>query len=125
MSTNPAKTPYNDSKAEDNMRAARGGGPTTNAEDNTPHDVFNTSGNEPVRDKVADPNKGIPVTRYFTKDGTPVEPSSVPHIDGDDRKPRQRDDVIEVVEYEDKEGSVVTHDSLKARQEDEEAGKDN
>lgn len=92
------------------------GGVTDKETDN----VFNTSGGEPVRDRTADKSKGKPVTRFFTKDGTPVEPSSVepsgtPYaLKGGD--PSTRDDVVAAVEYLDEDGSTVTHDSLKASQ---------
>lgn len=91
------------------------GGISPAASDNG--DVFNTSGSQPVRDRTADPKKGQPVTRYFTKDGTPVEPSTVPpavtpsNLAGFDAS--KRDDLVEVVEYLDEGGNVVTHDSLK------------
>lgn len=94
---------------------------------NTPHDVFATSGSEPVRDKKPDPSKGIPVTRFFTKDGTPVEPSTVPaaqtpsNLAGQD--PSKRDDVIAAVEYKDESGATVTHDSLKGKREADKANK--
>lgn len=86
---------------------------------NTPHDVFATSGSEPVRDREVDKSKGTPVTRYFTKDGTPVEPSNLPgptpsNLAGPDPD-KIPDDIITAVEYMDEGGSVVTHDSLKGR----------
>ena len=93
------------------------GGVTTKSEDNIPHDIFDTKGSEPVRDRKADPSKGTPVTRYFTKDGTPVEPSTVPpavtpsNLAGFDAS--KRDDLVEVVEYLDEGGNTVTHDNLK------------
>jgi len=83
--------------------------------------IFNTSGSEPVRDRTADKSKGTPVTRYFTKDGTPVEPSTVPpaktpaNLAGFDAS--KRDDLVEAVEYIDENGSTVTNDSLKAKSE--------
>jgi hypothetical protein len=86
---------------------------------NLPHDPFATKGSEPVRDKSPDDSKGRPITRFFTKDGTPVEPSSVPpagtpyHLKGPDPE-ATRPDVIAVVEYLDEDGNTVTHDSLKA-----------
>lgn len=84
---------------------------------NSPHDPFATSGNEPVRDKTPDASKGTPVTRYFTKDGTPIEPSSLPEhtpssLAGPDMD-KIGDDVVAAVEYLDEDGSTVTHDSLK------------
>lgn len=93
------------------------GGITTNDEAvNTPHDVFKTEGNQPVRDKTPDDSKGTPVKRFFTKDGTPVEPSTVPgaqtpsNLAGHDAS--KRDDVVEAWEYLDNSGSTVTHDNL-------------
>jgi hypothetical protein len=83
--------------------------------------VFSTSGSEPVRDKTVDESKGTPVTRYFTKDGTPVEPSTVPpavtpaNLSGFDHT--KRDDIVAAVEYIDESGATVTHDSLKAAKE--------
>lgn len=97
------------------------GGITSKHEDNIPHNVFNTEGNQPVRDKVADESKGTPVTRYFTKDGTPVEPSTVPpaatpsNLQGFDAS--KRDDIVAVVEYVDEAGSTVTHDMLESNKE--------
>lgn len=105
-----------DKQSEDNLRHAQGGGITSKPEDNSPHDVFNTSGGEPVRDKEADPSKGIPITRYFTKDGTPVEPTTAITYPSA-AEPVLRDDVIAVVEYQDEGGNTVTHDSLKASKE--------
>jgi hypothetical protein len=100
------------------------GGVTNAVKDtNTPHDPFATTGNEPVRDREPDTSKGTPVTRFFTRDGTPVEPSTVPpavtpsNLAGQD--PDKRDDVVAVVEYLDESGSTVTHDSLAARKEEE------
>lgn len=98
--------------------APQTGGVTDAVKDtNTPHDPFATSGDEPVRDRKPDPSKGTPVTRFFTKDGTPVEPTTVPpartpaNLAGQD--PDKRDDVIAVVEYLDESGNTVTHNSLK------------
>lgn len=97
----------------------RTGGVTTKQEDNIPHDIFNTSGSEPIRDRTPDASKGTPVTRFFTKDGTPVEPATVPpaktpaNLAGPDAS--KRDDIVEVVEYVDEGGNTVTHDSLKAK----------
>lgn len=88
---------------------------------NVPSDPFATSGDEPVRDKTPDPSKGTPVTRFFTKEGTPVEPSSVEpegtpfELKGPD--PKTRDDVVAVTEYLDESGATVTHNSLKAKTE--------
>lgn len=95
-----------------------GGVSSTAAEDG---DLFNTEGSGPVRDKEADPSKGTPVTRFFTKDGTPVEPSTIPtgvtpsNLAGPDAN--MRDDVVAVVEYIDEGGNTVTHDSLKSKEE--------
>ena len=88
---------------------------------NTPHDVFATSGAEPVRDRKPDPSKGTPVTRFFTKDGTPVEPTTLPgftpsNLAGPDPD-KIPEDIISATEYLDEAGSVVTHDSLKAAKE--------
>jgi hypothetical protein len=111
-----------DTKKSDSVGDARTGGVTTSVKDTaTPHDPFATSGNEPVRDKTVDESKGTPVTRFFTKDGTPVEPTTVPpavtpsNLAGQD--PDKRDDVVAVVEYIDESGATVTHDSLKAKRE--------
>lgn len=81
--------------------------------------VFGTTGGEPVRDKTADDSKGRPVTRFFTEDGTPVEPSSIspsstPYALQAPDPEVTRPDVIEAVEYVDEDGNTVTHDSLKA-----------
>lgn len=105
------------------VRAPETGGITDAREDNTPHDPFATSGNEPVRDRKPDASKGIPVTRFFTKDGTPVEPANLPgqtpsNLAGPDPD-KMPDNVIAVVEYKDESGSTVTHDSLKAKEESE------
>jgi hypothetical protein len=87
-------------------------------------DLFNTEGNQPVRDKEADESKGTPVTRFFTKDGTPVEPSTIPtgvtpsNLTGPNAD--MRDDVVAVVEYIDEGGNTVTHDSLKTKEESKE-----
>lgn len=95
---------------------------------NVPHDVFATSGSQPVRDRTADPSKGTPVTRFFTKEGTPVEPSSLPPakdvVDYATAGPSadSRDDVVAAVEYIDESGAPVTHDSLKAKQEADTSG---
>lgn len=91
---------------------------------NTPKDIFATSGSGPVRDKKADPEKGTPVTRYFTKEGTPVEGSNLAghtpsNLAGPDPD-KMRDDVIEAVEYIDSSGNTVTHDSLKSKEESKE-----
>lgn len=86
--------------------------------------IFDTGDNGPVRDKEADPSKGTPVTRFFTKDGTPVEPSTIPtgvtpsNLAGPD--PDMRDDVVAVVEYIDEGGNTVTNDSLKTKEESKE-----
>lgn len=95
------------------------GGVTSKPSDNVPEEILKTSGNEPVRDKKADPKKGTPVTRFFTKEGTPVEPSSINAsgspfaLSGPDPATRP-DDVVAVTEYEDENGNPVTHNSLKA-----------
>lgn len=101
---------------------ARTGGVTTSTVDTEGGDIFATSGNQPVRDKVADESKGTPVSRFFTKDGTPVEPTTIPtgvtpsNLAGPN--PGTRDDVIGVVEYVDPvTGATVTHDNLKAKRE--------
>ena len=119
-------TAKSDSAADKRTDTATGdapqtGGVTSHDESvNVPHDVFATSGSEPVRDKTADESKGTPVTRYFTKDGTPVEPSTLPpnktpaNLAGFDH---EKADVIAAVEYVDENGSTVTHDSLKAAKE--------
>ena len=97
--------------------APRTGGVTNKQTDS----IFGTSGNEPVRDKTPDTSKGTPVTRFFTKDGTPVEPTTVPaaqtpaNLAGFDAS--KRDDIVEAVEYVDESGATVTHDSLKADKE--------
>lgn len=88
---------------------------------NIPHDVFDTKGSEPVRDRVADPSKGTPVTRFFNKDGTPREPSNLAgptpsNLAGPDPD-KVPDDVITAVEYLDEGGSTVTHDTLKSKSE--------
>lgn len=89
--------------------------------------VFSTSGGEPVRDRKPDDSKGQPVTRFFTKDGTPVEPSSVQpagapyELSGP--SPSTRPDVVAAVEYLDEDGSTVTHDSLKATKDAEKKSK--
>lgn len=88
---------------------------------NTDKDVFDTGANGPVRDRVADESKGTPVARYFTKDGTPVEPASLPgkvtpsNLAGKDLEARP--DVVTAIEYIDAGGNTVTHDSLKANKE--------
>lgn len=115
-----SKEPITNPKASPAVQPQTGG-VTSKAEPNVPHDIFNTSGSEPVRDKEADESKGTPVTRYFTKDGTPVEPSTLAgftpsNLAGPDPD-KMRDDVIPVVEYTDEGGSTVTHDSLKAKRE--------
>lgn len=107
--------------ADKNATPPQTGG-VTSKNTSTPSEanIFNTKGNEPVRDRKADPSKGQPVTRYFTKDGTPVEPSS---INGNPSKdfatagpdPSTRDDVVTAVEYVDETGATVTHDNLKAK----------
>lgn len=80
-------------------------------------DVFGTTGNEPVRTKTADESIGTPVKRYFTKDGTPVEPSTVPpavtpaNLSGFDAS--KRPDIVEAFEYLDETGGVVTHENRK------------
>lgn len=81
--------------------------------------VFGTSGGEPVRDRTPDDSKGRPVTRFFTEDGTPVEPSSIPPAGAPYalRGPQPevtRPDVVAAVEYVDEDGNTVTHDSAKA-----------
>lgn len=95
---------------------------------NTPKsedELFNTSGNEPVRDRKADPKKGFPVTRWFTKDGTPVEPGSIPVTKFDEEPDLEaRPDVVAVVEYTNAEGDTITHDMLKKQHEDEARKKD-
>lgn len=79
--------------------------------------IFNTSGSEPVRDRTPDESKGQPVKRFFTKDGTPVEPSSLKpegtpyHLKNPTAE--DREDVIEAWEYLDADGAAVTHDSVK------------
>jgi|SRR5688572_26046943 len=85
-------------------------------------DLFATKGSEPVRDRKPDPSKGTPVTRYFKKDGTPLEPSNLSgptpsNLAGPDPD-KIPDDVVEVVEYLDEAGSTVTHDSLKGEQDE-------
>lgn len=102
--------------------APRTGGVTdTDKSTNVPHSPFDTSGDEPVRDREPDSSKGTPVTRFFTKDGTPVEPTTVPaavtpaNLAGQD--PDKRDDIVAVVEYLDESGNTVTHNSLKASKE--------
>lgn len=108
---------------KESVRAPETGGVTDLHEDNIPHEIFATSGNEPVRDRKPDASKGTPVTRFFTKDGTPVEPATVPpaqtpaNLAGQD--PSKRDDLVAVVEYKDEGGNTVTHDSLKAKRESE------
>lgn len=97
-----------------------GGVTSQDTSPNVANDVFDTSGSEPVRDKTADPAKGQPVTRYFTKEGTPVEPSSIKpsgsayEMSAPD--PATRADVVAAVEYLDETGSPVTHDSLAAKE---------
>lgn len=104
------------------MAEAQVGGVTSKPSTNVPESIFDTKGNQPVRDKEADPSKGTPVTRYFTKDGTPVEPSSINAsgapfaLKGPDVSTRP-DEVIAVTEYTDELGNTVTHDSLKAKKE--------
>lgn len=74
-----------------------------------------------VRDRQPDPSKGTPVKRFFTKDGTPVEPTTVPtgvtpsNLAAPDEN--MRDDVVAAWEYLDDGGNVVTQDSLKTKQE--------
>lgn len=99
----------------------REGGITTNDTPvNSPSDVFSTEGNKPVRDKSPDGSKGTPVKRFFTKDGTPVEPSTVPgavtpsNLSGHDAS--KRPDIVEAWEYLGKDGSTLTNDGLKAAQ---------
>lgn len=84
-------------------------------------DVLDTEANQPVRDKEPDASKGTPIKRFFTKEGTPVEPSSVPNgvtpasnVNPDEN---MRDDVIAVWEYKDASGNTVTHDALKRERE--------
>lgn len=98
-------------------KTPREGGITdTDTSVNVPNDVFSTEGNQPVRDKTADPSKGTPVKRFFTKDGTPVEPATVPgaatpaNLAGHDAS--KRPDVVEAYEYLNEDGSTVTHDNL-------------
>ena len=93
---------------------------TSDPNPNVPKDVFNTSGSQPVRDKTADESKGTPVTRYFTKDGTPVEPASLPGQTPSNLAGKElegRPDVVTAVEYVDGGGNTVTHDSLASEQE--------
>jgi len=106
-------------KNNDNGPAMVGG-----VTDKQTEDVFQTSGSEPVRDKSPDDSKGRPVKRFFTKDGTPVEPSSL-RPEGTpwamrepDAQASAREDVVEVWEYLDADGNTVTHDSAKAAKED-------
>lgn len=102
-----------------------GGVTSSDPNPNTDKDPFATSGNEPIRDREPDESKGTPVTRFFTKEGTPVEPTTVPpaqtpaNLAGQD--PDKRDDVIAVVEYVDESGATVTHDSLAAKKESDKA----
>lgn len=108
--------------ADDTALPQTGGVTSKDEAVNIPHDVFATSGSEPVRDKTPDPSKGRPVTRFFTKDGTPVEPSSINGTPGGDfatagPDPKTRPDVVAATEYLDESGSTVTHDSLKASKE--------
>lgn len=74
-----------------------------------------------VRDRQPDSSKGTPVKRFFTKDGTPVEPTTVPTgvTPSNLAAPQEsmRDDVVAAWEYLDDGGNVVTHDSLKTKEE--------
>ena len=107
--------------SEGEVQASRVGGTTAKDTGATSEsELFNTKDNEPVRDRKPDYSKGEPVTRYFTKDGTPVEPSSLPpavtpsNLAGFDLS--KREDVVEVIEYLDKDtGEVVTHDHLASK----------
>jgi len=128
--TTSSKTTTNASEEATNPKFSQFDAPQTGGvspADTSGEGVFNTAGNEPVRDKTADPNKGTPVTRFFTKDGTPVEPTTVPpavtpaNLAGQDAS--KRDDVVAAVEYLDDSGAVLTHDSLKAKQEADKANK--
>lgn len=104
-----------------------GGVTDTDTAVNVDSDVFKTEGNQPIRDKSADPSKGTPVKRFFTKDGTPVEPSTVPgavtpsNLAGHDAS--KRDDVVEAWEYLNADGSTVTHDNLAASKDPAPTGK--
>lgn len=98
-----------------------GGITSSDPHPNVPKDIFDTGPTGPVRDKEADPSKGTPVTRFFTKDGTPVEPSNLAghtpsNLAGPDPE-KMRDDVIAVVEYTDEGGNTVTNESLKTAKE--------
>lgn len=104
---------------EEVVQSQTGGVTSKDEAINTPHDPFATSGSEPVRDRKADPSKGTPVTKFFTKDGTPVEPSNLPgptpsNLAGPDRD-KIPDDIVAAVEYVDESGATVTHDSLKKK----------
>lgn len=74
-----------------------------------------------VRDRQPDPSKGTPVKRFFTKDGTPVEPTTVPtgvtpsNLQAPDEN--MRDDVVAAWEYLDDGGNVVTQSSLDSKKE--------
>ena len=85
--------------------------------------VFKTTGDQPVRDRQPDQSKGTPVKRFFTKDGTPVEPTTVPTgVTPSNLMPpdeNQRDDVFAVWEYLDEGGNLVSHNSLERKQEGE------
>lgn len=98
-----------------------GGVATSDPNPNTVKDIFNTGATGVVRDRQPDESKGTPVKKYFTKDGTPVEPSTLAgvtpsNLAGPDPD-KMRDDVVEAFEYIDEGGNAVTHDSLKTRQE--------
>lgn len=83
---------------------------------NQPKSPYETSGSEPVRDKKVDETKGRPVTRFFTKDGTPVEPSTIPRNYKGEFDLSARPDVVPVVEYLNEDGSTLTHDGLKQQE---------
>lgn len=97
------------------------GGVTTFKQTDKSKGIFETEANQPVRDREPDDSKGTPVKRFFTKEGTPVEPTSVPNgvtpasnVNPDEN---MRDDVVAAWEYKDKDGNTVTHDALKREQE--------
>lgn len=108
--TNPKYSEFN---------APQIGGVSSQGADSEEGIFKNESG--PVRDRQPDSSKGTPVKRFFTKDGTPVEPTTIPTgVTPSNLMPpdeNMRDDVVAAWEYLDDGGNVVTQDTLKRQEE--------
>lgn len=92
--------------------------PTSNKAQDTTEKKFPNpgfkAGTQDEKDKTAATQDGSTVrTAYYTKDGVPVEPSSIPATNpiGPVPDARTRPDVVEVAEHVDADGNITKHEN--------------